>query len=260
MSPGAAGSTGSPRVVAGVDGCRGGWVVALLAAPAGDPRCGARVRLARCPDFAAVAARCCGVALALVDVPMGLPERPEDGDRPCDREARRLLGRPRAASVFRVPSRAALYGPSPPPGLTRQAAALIPRLRDVDAVLRRRPALQRRLREGHPELCLWALAGGRAMAHPKRTAAGREERRALLAGWLPGCAPLRDDATLRATARALGAAPDDVLDALALAVAAARVAAGDALVLGGQRDAAGLRMEIVTCRPHIAGGAAGPPA
>lgn len=226
---------------AGADACRGGWVVARMGAPG-------RLELDRCPDFAGVVNRCRDAVLALVDMPIGLPETPAQGDRPCDRAARRLLGRPRASSVFRVPARAQLGTGG---GMSRQAAALLPRLREVDATLRARPGLQERIREGHPEVCFWALAGGRPLRHAKRTAAGREERRRLLAPWLPGYPALRDDAALRRSARALGAAPHDVLDALALAVAAARAAAGEALVLAGEpvRDAAGLRLEIVACRP-----------
>ena len=37
-----------------------------------------------------------------IDIPIGLPSK---GPRECDREARRLLGRPRAASVFPAPIR-----------------------------------------------------------------------------------------------------------------------------------------------------------
>jgi hypothetical protein len=46
------------------------------------------------------------IALVLVDIPIGLPS---NGRRACDLEARRLLGRPRASSVFPVPCREAVY-------------------------------------------------------------------------------------------------------------------------------------------------------
>jgi hypothetical protein len=41
------------------------------------------------------------------------------------------------------------------------------------------------LREVHPEVCFWALAGGRAMEHSKKTAAERRERLAVLMRYKP---------------------------------------------------------------------------
>ena len=70
----------------------------------------------------------------------------------------------------------------------------------------------------------------------KRTPEGRAERLALLAA--AGVGDL-------ARVRALGAAPDDILDAAVLALTARRVADGTAVRLGdGAVDARGLRMEV----------------
>jgi predicted RNase H-like nuclease len=98
------------------------------------------------------------------------------------------------------------------------------------------PARQRLVREAHPELAFATMAGA-PMRHPKRTAPGRRERlRALraLGAW--------DDALDAGPPP--GAAWDDLLDACALAWTADRLGRGEALVLGGARDARGLRMEI----------------
>jgi predicted RNase H-like nuclease len=47
-------------------------------------------------------------AVILIDIPIGLKEHgPEE--RECDVEARRFLGKGRASSVFRPPSRKAIY-------------------------------------------------------------------------------------------------------------------------------------------------------
>jgi predicted RNase H-like nuclease len=58
----------------------------------------------RFPSFEAVLASAAEVIC--VDIPVGLLDGP--GQRPCDTAARRLLGRPRASSVFPPPCRPAL--------------------------------------------------------------------------------------------------------------------------------------------------------
>lgn len=79
-----------------------------------------------------------------VDIPIGLPDR---GSRTCDVQARNLLGRPRGSSVFPAPIRACLedwdYGRlcsmhrrQDGRGLTKQAFHLLPKIRQVDDLLR----------------------------------------------------------------------------------------------------------------------------
>ena len=117
------------------------------------------------------------VDLVAVDMPMGLAERDR---RRCDIEARRLLG-PRRGSVFPTPVRAVLdcetYAEALSVsravcgrGLSKQAWFLVPKIRELDGVVRDLPAGA--LLEVHPELAFAALGGG-PMADPKRTAAGR---------------------------------------------------------------------------------------
>ncbi|HEY8527711.1 MAG TPA: DUF429 domain-containing protein [Acidimicrobiales bacterium] len=223
--------------MAGADGCRAGWVVAVL--PAG----GGPLELRVVPRLDAVVGDVAAGRLAAlaVDMPIGLPDA---GPRACDVAARRRLG-PRRASVFPAPARAVLGSPTYAEalarsraasgrGLSRQAFNLVAKIAELDRVMR--PDLQDRVVEAHPEMAFARLAG-RPCAAPKRTAAGRAERLALLAG-----AGLGD---LSGT-RLAGAAPDDVLDAAALTLTAARVRDGEAERLGdGARDARGLRMEVV---------------
>src|SRR5438270_13694603 len=84
--------------VVGVDGCRGGWLVCRfdLAAETID-------LLTVTTSFAQILERekiaCC----IAVDIPIGLPE--PGSARRCDVEARRILTRVRASSVFPAPSR-----------------------------------------------------------------------------------------------------------------------------------------------------------
>jgi predicted RNase H-like nuclease len=184
-----------------------------------------------------------------VDMPIGLLDAPAPGGRICDREARRLLGRPRAASVFSPPARPLLsarrFDEVRGQGMTIQGFNIMAKVREVDRAMS--VQRQRRVVEAHPELAFRALAG-HSMLHGKKSAAGRRERlatleagagtlaRSLLALWSAsrGTIPGRD------------ATPDDVLDALALAWVALRLACGEAqrVPANPPRDARGLRMEI----------------
>lgn len=205
----------------GVDGCRAGWLAATLDGHV-SVHAGFRDVLAAFPSDAVLA----------VDMPIGLLDEGPTGDRACDKAARRLLG-PRRGSVFPPPLRGRLAARERPPEMGVQSWNLLPRIRQVDEAMT--PALQARVVEAHPELVFSVLAGA-PMAQPKRAAEGRRGRRALL------------ENVARVPARPpKGAALDDVLDALALAWAARRVAEGRSLrVPEGDppRDSTGLRMEI----------------
>jgi predicted RNase H-like nuclease len=214
--------------------------VAVLGAT--GPEDGAQVRVH--PDLADVAAslRSGRLAVAAVDMPIGLPAT---GSRACDREARRLLG-PRRSSVFPAPVRAVLATGSyaeacdvsravSGKALSKQVYNIVDKIRVLNAL--ESPRLQRMLFEACPELSFALMADGRPMRLPKRSAQGRAERVALLErelglGSLDGAPPA-------------GAAADDVLDALALAWTARRYVAGSCLRLGGELDETGLRMEVV---------------
>lgn len=225
--------------MAGADGCRAGWVVAVLQPPGVSPRLDLAVVAAIAPVVDDVVAGRLG-ALA-VDMPIGLPE---DGPRACDVAARRALG-PRRASVFPAPVRSVLGAAgyaealarsraASGRGLSKQAFNLVPAIAELDAALT--PERRAGIVEAHPEMAFARLAGT-PCAHPKRTAEGRSERLALLAA-----AGLGDLSSVRLR----GSAPDDVLDAAVLTLTAARAQAGTAERLGdGAVDARGLLMEVV---------------
>jgi predicted RNase H-like nuclease len=190
------------------------------------------------------------VAVA-VDMPIGLPD---SAPRQADQEARRRLG-VRRASVFPTPVRDALGAADYPEalaisrrvcgkGLSKQAFNLLARMAEVDRVMT--PARQDRIVECHPELTFAVLAGS-PLEYSKHTPAGIDERLGLLAAALGAGRDQQLEDLVRARRR--GAGPDDVVDALAIALVAEAVASGDPTVehLGdGARDRRGLRMEIVT--------------
>jgi predicted RNase H-like nuclease len=128
-------------------------------------------------------------------------------------------------------------------GLSIQAWHLVPRIRQVDAVLRSSPAHRETVAEAHPELCFAAFGDGPTAAS-KSTAAGRQERLDRLRPRLPA-APATYETCLSEYTRT-DVARDDVLDAMVLSAAAAgplgRVP--DVPDEAVPRDAVGLPMEI----------------
>lgn len=233
--------------VAGVDGCRGGWLAALvrLSAATGRWEDLQLVLLPRFGDMLRMAAQPYRVA---VDIPVGLLDVPVRGGRECDRLARRLL-QGRRASVFTPPTRRALAATTyreaqrrNAAGLSCQAFNILPRIREMNRFVT--PARQKSVYEAHPELAFLRLAG-RPMRHNKKTPAGQAERRRALSRYYG-----LTDKALRALAARFPrtqATVDDVLDALALAVTAAHLARGTARCLppSPPRDRRGRRMEII---------------
>ncbi len=261
----------------GVDGCRLGWLAVsafflpdspgdriLLAGSPGPSRLGdiqARILTDLEPWLASLEApdpplqpdlgpKVDTVApwLVAIDMPIGLSEA---GPRRCDQEARRFLGHPRGSSVFPAPIRPMLqaldYGEACSIGrardgraLSRQAWNLLPRIRQLDDLLQRRPPWRQRIGEAHPEV-IFQLWAGQPLGQGKRQPDGRRRRSELIEALWPG--------VIGATSAQLprgGWAADDLLDALACLRAAERRATGQALALGGDADGTGLAMAI-TC-------------
>jgi predicted RNase H-like nuclease len=218
--------------LAGVDGCRIGWVAAFVR-PAGE-----EVRVRIVPRFADVLAAPEAPAIVAVDMPIGLPDRIGPDGRGPERAIRPLLGA-RQSSVFSVPPRAAIYAADfgaactaalaasePPRKVSKQLFMIAPKIREIDAVLRADATLLRRVYEAHPELAFWRLNGKHALDQPKKVKGvcyepGLALRRGLLtAAGLP--------AALVMSAPPKGAGADDLLDALACAAIARRIHAGTA--------------------------------
>ena len=85
------------RWLCGIDGCRGGWVIARAAADLSD------LSFEVAPDLDAIFAR--GIDSLAIDIPIGVPD---NEPRVCDAAARQLLRWPRSSSVFSPPARQAL--------------------------------------------------------------------------------------------------------------------------------------------------------
>jgi predicted RNase H-like nuclease len=196
--------------------------------------------------------RCGGAALLLIDIPIGLPDK-GPLERACDREARHVLGR-RRSSVFRVPCRAATQARSYEQAkqadkdrtgkkLSIQVWRIVPKIRDVDEFLAGNGWARGRIRETHPELCFWALNGGRAMAFNKKTEQGFQERMDVLRRV---CQETEQIVSYAMTKFEGKVRRDDILDALGAAVTA--FSGKDKLRSipeKPQQDSRGLPMEMV---------------
>jgi predicted RNase H-like nuclease len=229
-------------LVAGVDGCKLGWLVVI--AETDSPLSLHSVSIA--PFFKDMLAPTTTCSAVGVDIPIGLMEC---DPRVPDREARRLLGGLRASSVFPAPVYAVLpfrddylaaCGASEAAcgkRISKQLFMILPKIKDANEVMT--PALQRRVREVHPEVCFWAMNGNMTVPASKHTPEGLMQRAALLSE------AYGEDMTRRPTLR--GSLTDDFFDASAAAWTAARIARGEAVTLPAEpeSDARGLRMEIV---------------
>ena len=231
--------------VAGVDGCRAGWVVVLAHAKRGQVSC-PRVHL--CPSFREVLTIVPKPMTIALDIPVGLLNRRQRGGRLCDREARQLL-RNRPSSVFSPPTRSLLqascYEEVRRKGLTIQAFNILQKIREVDAFMT--PQLQKHVFEAHPELAFMSMTGHSMLCNKKMRQGQRERVHALNTcpwkGWEALVDCLRDH--LHAFPRR-EVSPDDWLDAGALVHTALKRISGT-----GRRvptvpplDARRLRMEI----------------
>jgi predicted RNase H-like nuclease len=218
-------------MLAGVDGCRGGWVCVLAVGPS--------FTAFVVPSVAELLARVVQPAVVAIDIPIGLPDK---GSRDCDVRARSLLGQPRGSSVFPAPVRTALAGATFEEAsrlheaadgrrMTRQAFGTLPKVREVDDLMSKDPSRQEVVYEVHPEVSFAVWNGDQPMRHRKSKPVGRAEREALIDQYWPG---LRD--SLRRQLVSFEYKPDDLNDALAALWTAERIKQGIARRLPEEPD------------------------
>jgi len=167
-----------------------------------------------------------GLVYMGIDIPIGLFDVPKA--RECDREARKLLGKPRSNSVFPAPSRAALKENSYKEAsevnrlktdkkLTKQTWGIMEKIRQVDDAID--PCAQAWAFEVHPEVCFWAMNERQPMKNSKKTKDGIAERTELLARFFP---QIESNLESRLSMFGHKVGKDDLLDAAAAAWTALR--------------------------------------
>jgi predicted RNase H-like nuclease len=223
--------------VAGVDGCRAGWVAFKVEVPSFTTS----VDVVDVPEL--LGSRPDNLLCLAIDIPIGLL----DGSRACDKAARKLLGQPRGSSVFAAPCRAALSATThaiasqinrnaTERGLSQQAFGIIPKIKQVDDAIT--SDCQRWALEVHPEVCFWALNHRSPMKHNKKTPEGAAERIAVLR-------PVFPEIEQHLANRPTRVGADDMLDAAAAAWTALRWHRHEAeCVCTPERDETGLETTI----------------
>jgi len=230
-------------MIAGVDGCKGGWIVAVSS----NWPCVELPELVFCQDFCSVLEMTQICKMVVVDMPIGIPSGAEVRD--CDVLARDELGKARS-SVFLTPPRECLQADNPEAfqaihrrlrgkGAGLPTWGIVPKIKEVDVVMN--PELQSRIVEYHPELA-WKELGGKVLSSKHRTE-GILQRIGLIEKYIPN---IGDFCNCQAVKKAK---IDDVLDAVVgLAVAYSITDGPDYSkrlpVRKPPKDKRGLRMEI----------------
>jgi predicted RNase H-like nuclease len=225
-------------VVAGVDSCPGGWLAVILTFYE-EVVAEEHILLGNFKELSELVTPPSHIA---VDIPIGLLDEPVKGGRECDRVARKVLGRPRSSSVFSPPVRPSLecanFEEARDHGLNLQSFGILPKVKELDQFMT--PNLQSRIREAHPEISFFTLAGLASARSGKRKSEGRDERSALLKQYFFQV----EEGLVRFPSSK--AAADDILDAYACAWTAMRLFRGEAGCLPDDppRDEKGLQMAI----------------
>lgn len=231
-------------IAIGIDGCKGGWFYFRF--DDGIWRFGVEETIID------ILSDVQGDAHVLIDIPIGLKERGKT-ERECDLEARELLRPKRHSSVFPVPCRQVLNMDSYESAakknqkvtgrqLSRQSWSLVPKIREVDDLMRRYGQAKNVVREAHPELLFRGLAGG-PMAHSKKTREGFTERMTILHLLEPDAKSLIATAFL--THGGYEASRDDIVDAFVLTICAQQPARLKTVPEKPPLDPKGLPMQMV---------------
>jgi predicted RNase H-like nuclease len=215
------------KLLAGIDGCRTGWVAAIGALES-DGCFTFREFLIR--ESLGEYLQDSAYELIAIDIPMGLAASAEHGGRLCDIEARRLLGK-RGCCVFSPPVREAVYADSDEKaktininsskqriGVSKQALAIRGKIREADELMYGMPYPPQNVFEVHPELCFSTMNRDRAIPVSKKKPQGQQMRHEILQRCLQDGGACAFDSCWR-----FCGAIDDRLDALAALWTAGRI-------------------------------------
>lgn len=188
----------------------------------------------------------------LVDMVMGLPGSIEQYEKRPDGIARKIV-KPRTSTIFAVPTRQAVYEITKEKqkeanlsvigkNLSEQTIAIIPKMREVDEFFRKHEEYRNIIRESHPEIC-FARLNGQVLMSNKSKKDGITDRVRVLSMYLQDLS----EEYVRISAKELGCKPDDILDAVCLAVTANLVIQGKTEVIpeNPATDDYGIKMQMI---------------
>ncbi|AEM77951.1 DUF429 domain-containing protein [Thermoanaerobacter wiegelii] len=164
--------------VLGIDGAKGGWVVATC--KKGEVFVQFFEKIEDVWQLYESKAK-----LILIDIPIGLPHS-QKRYRSCDEEVRKFLGYPRSSSIFSPPCREVFKAKSYTKalainkevlgkGLSKQVWNIVPKIKEVDEFIIKNPEAIELIKESHPEVAFKGLKG-EAAKFSKRDEEGYKER------------------------------------------------------------------------------------
>lgn len=205
----------------GVDGCRGGWIAAVL--KQGDLMINKYLSVSEIvkeyPEFDGF----------FIDMIIGLAGNKEHV-RP-EAEARKLI-RERSSTLFPAPCRQAVYSESVAKAyeenervlgkkFTPLTVGIIPKMRELDMFLQENPRYKNVIRESHPEICFGRLNNSTVLTK-KSEQEGMRERINILSDFIKEL----DLDKITGLSKSFRCNADDVLDAVCLCVSANIVSQG----------------------------------
>lgn len=225
----------------GVDGCKGGWIAAVIRK--GD------LELYKFGSLDEITAELPFDA-CLIDMVIGLQGN-EEQLRPDDMARKILKGR--ASTVFSAPCRKAVYGKTKEERIeaniqvlhkkfSRQTDSIIPKIREVDEFLQANTQYKNRLQESHPEVCFARLNGG-VLHTSKHDMEGIKERAMVISDFLPGITA----EWITENARKMKCNADDITDSICLAIVANMLMQGktESIPSEPMTDDTGLLMQMI---------------
>ena len=230
------------KTIAGVTPCPGGWLV-LPARVAGVTVVAEEAFVL--PNLMAVLDFRPKFEFAGINAPTGLGDEPGSPYRPCDLEAREMLGWPRMIGIHPIPSRAALRATSREdvlklePWMSRDDFRRLRWLREAEREIQ--PYHQRSFYSANPDLSFYVMNGDVPLKTSPFHDDGRMERLGLIRERLPGI----DEVITRVPPA--GAGPTHMVQAAAM-LWTARRASGRAvsrLPADPTWDINGMRVELV---------------
>ena len=232
----------------GVDGCRGGWIAAVL--DHGD------MRLRKYDDLSSLIEEYPAFDAFLIDMAIGLRNSTKE-IRPDD-EAKKELG-PRASTVFPIPSRDAVYAVGEEnqklanirtlgKSLAKQSIAIIPKIKELDIFLNDHPEYKNKILESHPEVD-FARLNGAVLISRKQEEPGPSQRINVLSEFLDK----KELFGMYDKAKELRCNQDDLIDAICLAVTGALYAHGEYETIPAEpeEDEKGLLMQLIVPKKRI---------
>lgn len=236
------GSIDKNSLCIGVDGCKGGWIGAILQ--------NGSLTVKRFKSIQNITEEYEDFDEFLIDMVIGLPGN-NAHIRP-DTYARNII-KERASTIFPAPCRQAVYAKDTENAylenqrvmgrkFTPLTVGIIPKIREVDDFLQKNPEYKNRIKESHPEVCFAAFNSKTVMSR-KKDAEGITERIHLLQLYLP----LINREQLMDYAKKLKCSMDDIFDAICLSVTANLAGQNkyEIIPLNPMEDDTGLRMQMV---------------